>query len=366
MNLVELLRQHWSEYVARAGGAGKIPAPHWRAVEAVPGCRTSRLGGHAHRCADCGGEHYAYHSCNHRSCPRCGGYDQKLWALRQQVRLLPVPYFMLTFTVPEELRAFFLRYEDLAYGLLFTAAQSALKELFAGPKYFGADHGSIAVLHTWTRQMQFHPHLHMIVPAVAFDPQTCEVFRPKNPDFLLPHAPLARAYRDAFYRHLGDKHPGLLEVIDPEVFRMKWNLNIRAVGRGIKALRYLAAYVKKTAFDESRLDGYDEQGRVRFWWTPSSEKKPRLMTLEPLEFIRRWLLHVLPKGFRRVRQYGFLAPAARKSYRRLRFLLGGAGLMEPVLEQTPMLCPKCGGIIERMTKILPARGPPLSLGLIQP
>ena len=364
MTLSDLLRRHWPEYVARAGGAEKIPAPHWRAVEAVLSCRTPRLGGHVHRCADCGGEHYAYHSCNHRACPRCGAHEQALWAARQQARLLPVPYFMVTFTVPEPMRAFFRRYERIAYTTLFAAASGAVKDLFANPKHFGGDPGFVAVLHTWTRQMAYHPHLHLVVPAVALGNEGCEVIRAKNPDYLLPHHPLAMRYRERFLAHLRDKHPALAAALDPQVTETKWNVNVQSVGRGKTALRYLAAYVAKSAFSERRLAGYDAQGRIRLWWTPSGSGKRKLMTLEPCEFIRRWLQHVLPKGFTRVRHYGLLSAAAHRAYRRLRFLLGCARVHVILPEETPLCCPHCEGPMQRMHKILPARGPPLSTALL--
>jgi hypothetical protein len=364
VTLVDLLRQHWPEYVARVGGASQIPAPHWRAVEAVLSCRTPRLGGHVHRCTDCGSEHYAYHSCNHRACPRCGGAEQQEWSARQQARLLPVPYFMLTFTVPEPMRGLFLRYDRILYKALFAATSGAVKDLFADPKHFGGQPGFIAVLHTWTRQMSYHPHIHLIVPALALGPQGCEVIHARYPEFLLPHVPLAERYRDRFLAYLQDKHPGIASDLDPALHESKWNINVRAVGRGKSALRYLSAYVAKSAFAESRLDGYDRQGRIRLWWTDSADGRPKRMTLEPVEFIRRWLLHVLPRGFTRVRHYGFLSGAARAAYRRLRFLLGCPSVKVILPEQAPLCCPCCDGPMQRMHKIPPARGPPLSSALI--
>jgi hypothetical protein len=271
---------------------------------------------------------------------------------------------MLTFTVPEPLRRFFLRHDRVAYKLLFAAAAGAVKDLFAEAKHFGGQAGFTAVLHTWTRQMRFHPHLHLLVPAAALGAEGCEAIRAKYPDFLLPHAPLARCYRERFLSSLQDKHPGLSEEIDPQVRHTDWNVNLQAVGRGKSALRYLAAYVNKSAFSENRLDGYDEQGRIRLWWTDSKDGKRKLMTLEPHEFIRRWLLHVLPKGLTRVRHYGFLSAAARKAYRRLRFLLGAGRLRLELPEEAPLCCRHCHGAMKRQRKILPARGPPLSSALL--
>ena len=365
MNLAELLRKHWPEYVAHAGGAGKIPTPHWRAVEAVLACRTPRLGGHVHACTDCGREHYLYHSCNHRACPRCGQRERQLWAARQQSRRLPVPYFMLTFTVPAQMHGFFRRYERVAYRTLFAAASAAIKELAADPKYLGGGAGFIAVLHTWTRQMAFHPHVHVLIPAAGLSEDGCHVRLPDNPEYLFPHARLAERYRKRFLLHLSDRHPGLLEALDPAVHTMPWNVNVRRAGRGKSALRYLAAYVNRSAFSEERLLGYDGQGNIRMAWRDSSDGKRKLMSLRPVEFIRRWLQHVLPKGFTRLRHYGFLSAAAAQSFVRLRFLLGGRPLAVELPEERPPCCPHCEGTLEHLRKIQPVRGPPQSIGLLR-
>ena len=364
MTLADILRQHWPDYVVRSGGPAKIASAHWRAVEAVLSCGTSRLGGHVYRCKDCGRDHYGYHSCNHRSCPRCGARDQQVWASRQQARLLPVPYFMITFTVPEAMRGFFLRHDKVAYKTLFAAASEATRDLFGNLRHFGGEPGFVAVLHTWTRQMLYHPHLHLVVPAVALAPGGCDVMRPAHPEYLLPHQPLADRFRNRFLAILRDRHPGLAELIDAEVGRMRWNVNLQQVGSGKTAVRYLAAYVARSAFTERRLDGYDDQGRIRLWWRDSSDGRSKLMKLEPHEFIRRWLLHVLPKGFTRVRHYGFLSAAARKAFKRVRFLLGCGRLHIPDVPLVPVCCPHCEGPLERLRKIQPVRGPPLSAGLL--
>lgn len=366
MTLAQLLKHHWADYVARAGGVTKIPTPHWRAVEAVLSCRTSRLGGHVHHCGDCGHQHYAYHSCNHRSCPSCGGHEQQLWAAKQQARLLPVPYFMVTFTLPEQLRRFFMRYPYIGYTTLFASANSAVQTLFENKKHYGGQHGAIAVLHTWTRQIQFHPHIHMILPAVALNTQTCEVIHQKNPDYLFPYQALAEHYRNHFHAQLKNNHPHLSQQIDPQIWDLDWNVNIQSVGRGKSALRYLAAYVSKSAFNQSRLKGYDAEGNIKVAWTDSSDGRQKIMTLPPHELIRRWLLHVLPKGFTRLRYYGFLSPAARKNYLRLRFLLGASRVGKtPPLKNEPMTCPHCNGSMQCRRKIMPARGPPLSAQLLR-
>ena len=160
------------------------------------------------------------------------------------------------------------------------------------------------------------------------------------------------------------KFADLYAQIDPGVGSIDWNINVKAVGRGKRALRYLAAYVNRSAFSEKRLTGYDEQGRIRLWWQDSKDGKRRLMTLEVIEFIRLWLLHVLPKGLTRVRHYGFLSAAAVKSYRRLRFLLGGRHFNVEIPQDEPPRCPCCSREMQLRGKLLPVRGPPLSEALL--
>ncbi|MEM6901108.1 MAG: transposase [Pseudomonadota bacterium] len=300
-----------------------------------------------------------------RACPHCGGRDQQLWAARQQARRLPVPYFMLTFTVPQQLHRLFRRHPQVGYKQLFAAASTAVKDLFADPKHFAGQAGFTAVLHTWTRQMQFHPHLHLLVPAAALSEDGCTAIRASNPEFLLPHAPLTRLYRDHFLGQLKRQHPGLYAELDPKLGRIDWNVNLQHVGRGKKAIRYLAAYVSKSAISEERLLGYDRQGRIRVRWTDSNSGWAKVMALAPVELIRPWLQHVLPKGLTRLRHYGYLSAAAVKAYRRLRFLLGGTPQPVALPQSEPISCPCCNQPMQLLRKLLPVRGPPLSLNLLQ-
>ena len=170
--------------------------------------------------------------------------------------------------------------------------------------------------------------------------------------------------RDAFAQILLRDHRELYNQVDPEIWKMKWNVNCRHVGRGKTALRYVAAYVAKSAFNETRLGGYDGQGRIKLWCTRSKDKRRHCISLKPTEFIRRWLLHVLPRRFVRLRYYGFLSAAAKKAFARVRFLLGAKVVAVEMPYLPPMCCSKCEGELVRIQKIHPARGPPLSLGLI--
>lgn len=364
MHFADILRAHWSDYVA--GAEGPIPSRQWRAVEAVLSCRTERRGGHVHHCARCRCEHYIFHSCNHRSCPACGNRDQEQWTRRQEARLLPVPYYLITLTVPDPLRRLFLHHPRELYPLFFAEAAGAVRDLCGNPRHLGGEPGFIAVLHTWTRRMLHHPHLHLLVPAVALGQGGAHLVHPRHEEYLIPKRALARRLRTRFEARLQSDHPQLAARVDLSIHSQDWVVQCKEAGRGKCALRYLAAYVKKSAFSESRLAGYDADGRVLLRYKDSADDQWKIEPLEPRELIRRWLLHVLPKGLVRIRHFGWLSPAAGKTLRRIRFLLG-LGPVRPCKPLTaPPACPRCHGPLTFLRRILPVRGPPLSRQILQP
>jgi hypothetical protein len=358
LRFADILEAHWPDYVANA--PGPIPARHWRAVEAVLSCRTPRRGGHRHHCADCGRDFFLYHSCNHRSCPTCGSLEQRQWAARQEARLLPVAYHLVTITVPDPLRRLMLRHPRELYTILFKAGSEALRDLCRNPRHLGGDIGFVAVLHTWTRRMLHHPHLHILVPAVALAPGGCSLRHPRSEDYLVPQRALAAAVRARFEALLREAHPELAASIDLGVHSQPWVVQCKHAGRGRSALRYLAAYVRKSAFSDDRLAGYDALGRVLLRYRDSADDQWRTEAIDPPELIRRWLLHVLPRGFVRTRHYGWLSPAAHKAHRRVRFLLGLGPVRAPETPGTTPTCPHCNATPVRIATVAPARGPPLS------
>ena len=363
LDFAQILREHWGPFVRAA--TGPIPARAWAAVEAVLTCRTPRRGGHLHHCSPCKRSVFLYHSCNHRACPRCGGRDATLWSRRQEARLLPVPYYLLTVTVPAELRSAFLLFPEELYPAFFTAKTAALKTLCASPKYLGGMSAFISVLHTWTRRMFFHPHIHSLVPAVALSDTGSFLHHPRFEDYLIPHKALARATRDALRSLLASHHPDLLARIPATVWQTDWVAQCQHAGRGRSALRYLAAYVKKTASHQDRLEGFDSSGRIILRYRDSADNTLKREALSPHELIRRWLLHVLPKGLVRVRHYGWLSPASHKALRRVRFLLGLGPCRVPPAEPTePPRCPCCHAPLAFLGSIRPLRGPPLSRQII--
>lgn len=365
LELAELLREHWPSY-ARAHRA-QLCAAHYRAVRSVLACRTPELGGRLYRCGGCHQSHYAYHSCNHRNCPRCGARAQQLWSAKQEARLLPgVPYFMVTFTLPAELRGLCRSHPEVLYDLLLRESAATFQDVLA-TKTGGGRGGCTGVFHSWGRQMQHHPHVHLIVPALAYHPESGRLIHPKKDTFLVHFRPLARRFRTRLGRALRQDHPELFATLGKDeraVFTSakEWNVQLQHVGSGHTALRYLARYVRRSAFSAQRLLGYDAKGRVRLRWTDSTTGQTSILHLTPHEFIRRWLLHVLPKGFTRLRHYGFLSSAARKTRLRIRLLLGAGLEPTPTLpEPEAFCCQHCGSplsFLREIAPIHPLRGPP--------
>lgn len=332
-----------------------LTGAHHRAARAVSLCRTAALGGQAYECKECDETKYAYHSCNHRSCPQCGGQDQQEWAAAQQAKLLRTRYFMLTVTMPEEMRRFVYQQQAWFYDLFFNAVSSALKDLGADPQHLGGKIGFTAVLHTWTREMQYHPHLHLIIPGVALSKDGLRIKRSKGRKYLFPPGVLNIVFRNRIHKLLleraaqakkgelgptGQPIPLVdLSTIEPSVWTKPWVINAKAVGKGDTALRYLARYVFKSAFSEKRLLGYDEKGRVRLNCQDSKSGRWHEILLEPVEFLRRWSLHVLPKGLVRVRHYGFLSAAGKRSRERVEAILGALKPELPPVEPAPSDAP---------------------------
>jgi hypothetical protein len=358
--LDEVLRAHWPGFARRH--RARLAAAHYRAARAVMSCRTAVLGGHVWQCA-CPRRHthYAYHSCNHRSCPRCGSLDQRKWAAVREARLLPgVPYFLVTLTVPDELRGLCKLEPAILYGLLLREAAGTLKDLCRSK--LGGEPGFTTVLHTWGRRMQHHPHVHIVIPGVTLDAREKLLRFPAKPGFLLHGAPLAARFRNRLELALRADHPELharLSEQHPQVFRAKWVADVRHTGSGRPALRYLARYVFRSALGPKRLLGYDERGRIRLLCHESGTNRPHVIALPVETFLKRWLTHVLPKGFVRVRHHGWTSAAARGKRLLIRALVcGELDEPEPVVPDPPVpRCPHCGAEMKLLAVVKP-RGPP--------
>jgi hypothetical protein len=273
---------------------------------------------------------------------------------------------MVTFTIPAELRSLCLAFPKQLYDLILRESAASLADVIA-TKHKGGRSGCTSVLHTWGRQMQHHPHVHCIVPGIAYDADNGIIIRPNKDAFLIHFRPLAERFRSRIKSALEKDHPGIFAALTDEQSavlgtKKTWNVQLKHVGKGVTALRYLARYVHRSAFTPKRLIGYDGRGRVRLRWTCSSSGKKSILTLTPYEFIRRWLIHVLPKAFTRVRHYGFLSSAAKKTRGRIRLLLGVGPEPEfAAPEVAPFSCKHCGDelrFVRELERLPSPRGPP--------
>jgi putative transposase/transposase-like zinc-binding protein len=316
LTVQQLLRQLAPDYRQRFA----LPERHRHVLKKIVGCRSPAMGGQLFQCPACPGFHYRYHSCNDRHCPQCGQTDADDWLKRQQPRLLlPVPYFLLTFTVPEALRSFIRSHQQLALDLLFACSSQAVQELARNPRRLGADLGMLGVLHTWSRTLIYHPHIHYLVPGGGLSADG-RAWIAANPKFLLPVKPLGAHFRTLFQTKLRKKHPAFFALVPPEAWQRPWIVDSRPAGSGENALRYLSRYVFKTATGNRVLPRLPD-GRLRWTYRESKTGKLAAIALEPQEFVRRFLQHILPRGFARVRTFGWLHPAAKVRGNRVRALL---------------------------------------------
>ena len=336
--LAEVLCRHWPAYQRRFGA--KLLPSHRHAVECLLRCRTPALGGQLYRC-DCGRWEYTYHSCNHRACPQCGQADATEWLARQRQKLLPVPYYLVTFTVPAAVRPVIRSHQQRLYSALLQESAHALQEVARTHKNFGAEIGLLAVLQTWARDLHFHPHVHCVVPAGGLSANGLRWVRPKDPDYFLPQAMLARRFRTRFQAVVRRELPQAFAAIPAAVWRQDWVADVQPVGSGEPALKYLAAYVYRTAFSAERIVA-DDGHTITFTYRDGKTGAWRPMRLPAERFLHRFLQHVLPRGFQRVRYFGWLAPAAQARGQRILALLDWKPPpLVPPAPTPPPVCPCC-------------------------
>src|SRR3954470_18329636 len=379
----------------RAANEGHLSRAQRRVMRAIELCRTVELGGHVEQCADCAHIRIAYNSCRNRHCPKCQWGAAQAWLEAREAELLPVPYFHVVFTLPAALGALAYQNKARLYGLLLKAAAETLTTIAADPKHLGARIGVIAVLHSWGQTLDHHPHAHCIVPAggISLDGGRWVACRP---GFFLPVRVLSRLFRRPFLEGLEQAHSkgelrtfgDLAGLAEPGAFkaylaaqrRREWVVYAKAPFAGPKqVLAYLARYTHRVAIANSRLGALEDDGQVSFRWKDyreSGRTKPKVMRLPAGEFLRRFLLHVLPDGFHRIRHYGLLANGHRADMiARCRELLdvppapaeadGDQGKEERRGTKAAVpACPCCGGpmlIVERLpgpaSRRYPARKP---------
>lgn len=359
--VAEVVRRYGPEYLERFGAT--MPAAHRKVLRDIAACRTGELGMVVYRCADCGKTHAMGRSCGDRHCPSCQRDKAEAWLENQTDRLLPCPYFLVTFTLPAELREVARAHQRVVYSALFEASSAALRTLAADPKYVGTDRlGFFGVLHTWGRTLEYHPHVHYVVPGGGLSGDGTR-WLPSRAAFLVPVKALSVVFR-AKFRDLLDRE-GLVDGVDPAVWRRDWVVHSQPAGDGRESLRYLAPYVFRVAIGDHRIVSCDD-GRVTFTYRKVGSNRRRKMTLDAMEFLRRFLQHVLPTGFQKVRSYGFLSPACAVALEAVRWLIAlRAGLTyvlrsrrdEPAAAPAPVPeCPACGGRLVRVG-FVPAPSP---------
>jgi Putative transposase/Transposase zinc-binding domain len=327
LEIADIFRHHGAAW--RRANAGHVSRGQLQVMSAVVSCRTAALGGHVERCEDCDHTRIAYNSCRNRHCPKCQGAAARDWLAEREAELLPVPYFHLVFTLPAAIADIAYQNRAVIYDLLFKASSETLLTIAADPKHLGARIGVTAVLHTWGSAMTHHPHLHMIVPGggIALDEAKWVACKP---GFLLPVRVLSKLFRRLMLAKLAMAHAtGKLQFFgehahlgDAAAFAAfltplkttRWFVHSKRPFAGPQAvLAYLARYTHRVAISNRRLVALDADHVTFRYYRRNRQQRYRTMTLVPGEFIRRFLLHVLPKGFHRIRHYGLLASAARKA-----------------------------------------------------
>jgi len=383
LEVADIFRCHGAAY--RAAQAERLSSAQRRVMAAIEVCRTAALGGHVERCEDCGETRIAYNSCRNRHCPKCQGLARAQWLADRQRDLLPAPYFHVVFTVPAPIANLALQNKAVVYDILFRTAAETVQTIAADPKHLGATIGMTAVLHTWGQNLIHHPHVHCIVPGGGLSPGDRWVAC--RPGFFLSVRVLSRLYRRLFLERLRTAFTaGVLQFFGelaglarPASFAahlqllrgIEWVVYAkRPFGGPQHVLDYLGRYTHRVAIANNRLITVAD-GEVRFRWKDYRHpQRPKVMTLPVGEFIRRFLLHVLPDGFRRIRHFGFLANAQRRV--KLAVIRALLEVPEPPMVDEPVdyreryarlfghsldICRSCGGHLVEIAVLTPVGRP---------
>jgi Putative transposase/Transposase zinc-binding domain len=358
LEVADVFRQHGQEFLDRWGD---VLSPQQRkAFRDIGACRTAALGEFVQQCDHCSHQVVEYKSCRNRHCPKCHRRARDRWLADRAEEILPVTYSHVIFTLPHELAPLALHNPRVVYSILFRAVAEALLEMAADPKRLGARLGFLAVLHTWSQRLEPHPHVHCVVPAGGLSPDGQRWISPRKKDFFLPVKPLGHLFRRKFLTYLQEAfaegrlgfYGSLRELAHPARFadwveslkQKEWVAHVKPpFGGPEQVLRYLAHYTHRVAISNGRLLGLEE-GRVRFRWRDSKDHNQiKEMSLDAVEFIRRFLLHVLPGGFVKIRHFGFLSNRNRRAMlERCRELLPPWTAPRDIVGRCEPVCPVCG------------------------
>lgn len=352
LEVAEIFRLHGPAYREKFGD--RMLPSHRRAMQDIENCRTESLGGQVYFCKQCQAQRYSYHSCKNRHCPKCQNEQANDWLAAQQSLLLPVTHFLVTFTLPAELRVLARSHQKTIYNLLFHASSAALLQLAQDARFVGGWLGMVGVLHTWTRQLLFHPHVHYIVTGGGLTADGR--WRSSRKDFLLPVKALSPIFCAKFRDAL--KQTELFAQVPAQVWQKDWVVHSEPVGSGQQAFQYLAPYIFRVAISNNRLCKLHD-GQVTFTYKESATDQLKRCTITAQEFIRRFLQHVLPNRFIKVRYYGLLSPAHRQLLLKARQLLSTTtGKLQrqdvKTCESLAVLsCPHCGGPLTLLQPLAP-------------
>ena len=364
----QILRNHW-DYISASGVFNSFKIKH---LSAISKCRTAALGGHIDACDGCGFFKIRYNSCRNRHCPTCGALKRETWIVRQEEKLLEVPYFHVVFTIPHELNQLCLQHPRLIYGLLFKTAWQTIQAFAKDPKYLGAKTGMTAVLHTWGQNLSLHPHLHCIIPGGGLTPAGKWKTTRTNGKYLFPKYALRKVFRGKFMAAL--KNLAANEAIElpyelkEKLYRKKWVVYAkRPFAKPENVIEYLGRYTHKTAISNYRLIEVDDHTVTFSYKVYKTGGTIKQMSLAVLEFTRRFALHILPHGFGRIRHFGILSSRGQVTH--IPIIQASMGLVKPTLSKvqlrqkaltrlkTDATCPCCGQ--EKLKSILPfPRGEP--------
>lgn len=343
--VAEIIRFHGAAYRAHVGD--RVLPSQARVLRDLAACRTAYFGGHLTQCDHCDRQVFRYHSCGNRHCPTCHGPHTERWLATQRAQLLPCPYYLVTCTLPRELRALAFAHQRVVYGVLMRSAAAALQRLAADPRFVGARVGCLAVLHTWTRAMLYHPHVHLLVTAGGLSADGTQWIAPKHPAFLVPVQALSVIFRAKVCAGL--RRAGLLDQVPPGIWTAPWVVHAQPAGRGQRVLDYLGRYVFRIAIANSRLEHVTDND-VTFRYRDNRTQEERHVTLTGVEFLARFLQHVLPRGCAKVRYYGLWSAAHRADRTRARALLTVLALIATPQDPAPpttsshaehLRCPHC-------------------------
>jgi hypothetical protein len=365
--VADVLNAHWPE-IERSG---HINGWQIRTLGAIKRCRTAELGGHVDACTSCGTMRISYNSCRNRHCPKCQGKEREKWIEKREEELLPVPYFHIVFTLPDRLNQMAIHNPKAVYDSLFAAAWQTVETFGKDEKHLGAQTGMICILHTWGQQLTLHPHLHCIVPGGGMTKAGNWKTARNKGKYLFPVKAMSKVFRGRYVAELKSRVALVEKSLIDQLYKKNWVVYAkRPFGGPQQVLEYLGRYTHKIAISNHRLQAIDEKTVTFGYKDYRKEGKKQSMILEGKEFIRRFALHILPKGFVRIRHYGILSSTSKvKTIPIIRAQLSASKTATKIQTKAqpynPLICACCKTETMKTIEILPRRGPPRRIRTIQ-